>query len=648
MKRLFTGVIAFAMVLTIAGSVSASKAKAATIADLQAMIAQLTAQLSAMSGGSTSGATFSVDLTMGSKGADVTALQNLLIGKGFSIPAGATGYFGGQTKAAVSAWQASAGISPAAGYFGPKSRGAVNAMASTGGTTPVVPTPVGTTVPVGISTPGVEGVLTVDLNPTPGSGLTLRENDQMASYIGIRIRPQNSDVVVQRVKVDLGTNSNVYTKVFRKIYLMDGSTVVASQDLTTSTVTRESGSPDRFVITLTGFQFLVAKDATKVLTVAFDLYSSISAANVSTFSGIPVIIPKDGVRATDGAGLDQYGPAAINGFNLQQTLSTSLVDSAQLQLSTDSNTPKAAEIVAADGTANNEKDKVALLTASLYAQKDNTVVRTWAVRVQKTGTGTATMPTVWLMDGSTAVGSAAVTYSGVTGTATFNNLTLSIPKDTTKSFTIAVDVRSANGTATTLAASTTASDIAAENSLGSTITAGTNLTGSATGQSIVARNIGPVFTLTGRNPVKGATPVNGNNSTSTMSSTFTLNVQAVGGDILFGAAGSSTAMFATSSSFTVYQNGSAVILLVASSTAYDTPSSGVVTSNNSFTLQRNNSISIPVTFLFEGRTAAGVAVTSGSYAVGINSIAWVSSNGSSSSTFMAGNTDWRTSTVSLP
>lgn len=67
-------------------------------------------------------------LTTGSTGADVTALQNWLISKGYSIPAGATGYFGTQTRAAVAAYQAANGIVPAAGYFGPITRAKVAAQ----------------------------------------------------------------------------------------------------------------------------------------------------------------------------------------------------------------------------------------------------------------------------------------------------------------------------------------------------------------------------------------------------------------------------------------------------------------------------------------------------------------------------------------
>lgn len=73
---------------------------------------------------------FSVDLTIGSTGADVEALQNLLIAAGYSIPAGATGYFGAQTEAAVKLFQTAHGL-PSTGYVGPLTRTVLNE-----GTTP--------------------------------------------------------------------------------------------------------------------------------------------------------------------------------------------------------------------------------------------------------------------------------------------------------------------------------------------------------------------------------------------------------------------------------------------------------------------------------------------------------------------------------
>jgi len=58
------------------------------------------------------------DLTLGAAGSDVSALQNVLIGLGHAVPAGATGYFGVQTQGALAAYQTSNSITPASGYFG--------------------------------------------------------------------------------------------------------------------------------------------------------------------------------------------------------------------------------------------------------------------------------------------------------------------------------------------------------------------------------------------------------------------------------------------------------------------------------------------------------------------------------------------------
>lgn len=130
-SKLFVGFVATAMLFTL----SYTPAKAATADELQAQIDALLAQIATLQGGSSSSssscAQFTMDLTMGASGAEVTALQNFLIGKGHAIAAGATGYFGGQTQAALSAFQSANGISPAAGYFGPVTRAKVNGMCTT-------------------------------------------------------------------------------------------------------------------------------------------------------------------------------------------------------------------------------------------------------------------------------------------------------------------------------------------------------------------------------------------------------------------------------------------------------------------------------------------------------------------------------------
>jgi len=62
------------------------------------------------------------DLTISFTGDDVKALQTLLISLNYSIPAGATGYFGNQTQSALSKYQKENNIVPSIGYFGPLTR----------------------------------------------------------------------------------------------------------------------------------------------------------------------------------------------------------------------------------------------------------------------------------------------------------------------------------------------------------------------------------------------------------------------------------------------------------------------------------------------------------------------------------------------
>ena len=148
-KKLGVAAVSLAMLATIAPN-----AKAATVDELMAQIQALQSQLQGLQGTATATYNFTRDLTIGSKGDDVMALQKLLNAKGYTVAvsgAGSAGnestYFGNATKAALVKFQASKGITPTSGYFGPKTRAVVNAM-STGTTTGTTGT-TGTTTTVG-------------------------------------------------------------------------------------------------------------------------------------------------------------------------------------------------------------------------------------------------------------------------------------------------------------------------------------------------------------------------------------------------------------------------------------------------------------------------------------------------------------------
>jgi hypothetical protein len=152
-------VVGLAMVLSLVGASTVSALTAADIDLLAAMgliPADKVAAAKAVLGGTVTApvvtGSFTKDLTVGSRGAEVTALQNLL---GISP---ATGYFGSLTKAAVIKYQLEKGISPAAGYVGAKTRASLNGA---GGVvvTPGVPSGTGLSVALAATSPAASAVV---------------------------------------------------------------------------------------------------------------------------------------------------------------------------------------------------------------------------------------------------------------------------------------------------------------------------------------------------------------------------------------------------------------------------------------------------------------------------------------------------------
>lgn len=134
-------------------------ADSTTIANVQA---SLTGGTPVSTGGSmTTSCSFSRNLTIGSSGADVKCLQQALIAGGFSISAGATGYFGTQTRTAVASWQSSKNIAPAVGYFGPISRAAFASMVVVNPGVPGTPVPVGNGLGIMLSATSPNGTVLV-------------------------------------------------------------------------------------------------------------------------------------------------------------------------------------------------------------------------------------------------------------------------------------------------------------------------------------------------------------------------------------------------------------------------------------------------------------------------------------------------------
>jgi peptidoglycan hydrolase-like protein with peptidoglycan-binding domain len=597
-------------------------------------------------------AAFSTNLTVGSTGSDVVALQSWLITNGFhiaSIESGAAnkGYFGSQTKAALAQYQASVGL-PAFGFFGPLTQAKLN-----GGTVATAPSsavcPAGftctpaagaTTATNGttqttISTPGIQGIMSVTQGPVSVS--TAYAGQTKVPVLDARIQAQYSDIAVQSLQIDLGSSTNIYNYVYSKVYLIDIATgnVLVSQPLNSSTVV-QSGS--NYVVGLAGFSFVVPKGTFKDIQVAVDLYPTILAQFLGPQS---LSIDVNGIRGVDGAGVNNYGPAS-SGISQSISVSQNQTLSAIANISLDAANPQPNSVGVTNTSAGSYLG-LPVLVFDVNAQGDNLHLHSATINFNTTGTSVgAAVSAAYLYQGSTPIMSASI----VNGVATFSNIPdgtagATVPINTSVPFTVKVDV---TGPASAyFAANVTASTSALViyNSADSTV----NSNGSVTGNLQTVQGQGAVFSLSGT-PTISKSSNNGQNgaATNTYTATFNVTVQAVGTTVNLGLPGSTTPAFGTTTvgQLAIYLNGSSQApTSYAPVVSFSQPTNTVLANNGtSFQVGINQSVTIPVTYSFLVTNP-----NANTYAVQLNGINWNSANGNATSSFMNGQTLWRTSQI---
>lgn len=240
-KKIAT-VALLALVLVTGVVVDAPKASAATAAELQAQLAALQAQLAALQGSSQT-CTFTRSLTVGSRGADVTCLQDYLRAGGH-LSVASTGYFGPLTRAAVARWQAANGVSPAAGYFGPLSRAKYVSLTAVVVVPPVTPTPTPTPVP-----PVVTG-LTVALAPANPSAATVVADttsadgaQALANFTALRFTGTGKVTTLKLKRTGISADADL-----SNVYLFDGETRLADSPIVSNTFFTFSNSAGLFSV----------------------------------------------------------------------------------------------------------------------------------------------------------------------------------------------------------------------------------------------------------------------------------------------------------------------------------------------------------------------------------------------------------------
>jgi peptidoglycan hydrolase-like protein with peptidoglycan-binding domain len=524
-------------------------------ASLQAQIASLQAQLAA-SQGTTMTATFTRSLTVGSTGSDVTALQTWLISKGYTIPAGATGYFGAQTKAAVAAYQAAKGITPAAGYFGPITMASVNASAGT--TTTTTTTTVAGCAPgaafssttgaaCGSSTTTTSGSTTLSggegsINNFQSIGATTNTLGQSGSQqvLGFEFQAGGSDLLVNRIDYDIvnqnGTGTVRPWNVFQTATLTDASgNTIATLDASNQNNYSEDGTGNStygyngdqiYRLRFDNLNEVVKEGTEATYYLTLSTQNVISSANNN--AQYTVALTSQGLRATDALGLQQYSPSSAT----TATVTVQNTTTGTAVISTGSDNPQVATTM---GNQSSPTNGVIMNTFTIQANGAPVELYTLPVSVT---TATSSIVSnvvrdIKLYQGTTLLDTESPPSGGTTGPVqiNFKNLNLVIPQGTTDSFSIQADINDIdganviNGTSVTVSVPNTAGAYAPdiETTSGS---AQVTVSGASTGNAQTFGTLGLSISPT---PTTSATTVtNGQTTQQTGTFTFTFNVTAFG------------------------------------------------------------------------------------------------------------------------
>lgn len=308
-------IIVTAAILATVAMVAPSFAGAVTVADLQAQIQALMAQLTQLQGGTTTntgtgacaGITFTRNLTVGSTGSDVKCLQVLFNNNGYTIavtgagsPGNETSYFGAKTLAVVKTFQAANGLTPA-NQVGPLTRGKLNALL--GGTVtpgnPVV-TPTGA---------GLQVMLASD-NPASGTIVVGSTLTPLAKYVFVN--GDNAAVNITSLKVSrIGVSSD---SDLQNVYLLQGATRITDSATVASGVINFNNPSGLFS---------VPAGSSVEITVAADILGySTGSSEASAGETIAVSIPSASSITTNASSVKGNYPISGNMMTTAGTYQT--------------------------------------------------------------------------------------------------------------------------------------------------------------------------------------------------------------------------------------------------------------------------------------------------------------------------------------
>lgn len=474
--KLVAGVIGFTMALSlVVGTTSSASAQGISLSqlvDLFISLGIISADKAVQAKAAVSSyatPSFTLDLKQGDRGTEVMSLQKVLnadsrtqiTSVGAGSPGMETSYFGSLTKKALINYQIIKGVT-ATGMVDVATRAELNRVAVVSSSSSSATS--STSSSSSSIASATEGLITTKLSATPSDNANVRSNTNVPVY-GIEVKAVGSDMTVDRfdaqVAVTVGGSAQNPATFITGISTYDGSTLLMSKALSSADFYKDSS--DVYHIIISGINFKVAKDATKVLTFQINTtsISSSDTARVVTMRGYTG--NSQNLRAYDTLGLQSYTDMSAAANLRTHTFNSS----GAATLTTSGNvaaTPKANNhrVSSTDGVQN-----LVMQAVDFKATTGDAKITTVKVTVNATTT-TGLPTTIELLDGSTVIGSLTAPTT-VGGKASFTGLTVPVAKDATKTLTIrATFPTTVSGQSASTSIGTTAGDVVYEKPDGST------------------------------------------------------------------------------------------------------------------------------------------------------------------------------------